>query len=111
MEVRKLETQMGYRISNGEQFLVISHHMLDKHGHKEYAKDPADIPFELIHSMEALAKGQTFDCVSEIKDPPYGTIAVTEFSVLFKTYDHWKDMETGETDVMGEPVVIHRVGE
>lgn len=108
IEVRRMKNHDGYRISNGEKYLVVDNRLLNDTGYTEY-DDSQDL-FELVDSIETVEAGDKFDSLADIPLLPEGSLVTYADRVLIREEYCFLDMETRKPISHAYDVTVHRVG-
>ena len=108
IEVRRMNNQNGYRISNGKRYLVVDNVLLNDTGYVEY--DNSEDLFEFVDSIEAVEAGDEFASLKGIPFLPEGSLITYADRVLIREEYCYLDMETRRPMSHAYDVTIHRVG-
>ena len=108
IEVRRMDNQDGYRISNGAKYLVVDNRLLNNAGYTEY--DDSGDKFPLIDSIQTVEAGDEFASLNDIPLLPEGSLVTYDDRVLIREEYCYLDMETRKPISQAYDVKVHRVG-
>lgn len=108
LEVRKMNTQQAYRISNGERFVIIDNSRVNLMGYEEYGNSNSIYP--LLDSMDIVDVGDSFNRLIDVPRLPDGSLVIWNQRVLIRSNLGWVDLETGRQMHQADNVSVLRIG-
>ena len=108
IEVRRMDNQDAYRISDGKKYLVVDQRLLTNAGYTEY--DDSKDKFPLVDSIQTVEAGDEFVSLKEIPLLPEGSLVTYADRVLIREEYCYLDLETRKPISRAYGVTVHRVG-
>lgn len=108
IEVRRMNNQNGYRISNGEKYVVVDNLVINDTGFEEY--DNSEDLFSFVDSIEVVEAGDEFFSLKNIPFLPEGSLVTYADRVLIREEYCFLDLETREPVSHAYSLTVHRVG-